>query len=177
DNLFIVVPNLDAPRYTKGTIHVEYEWKPPHCSTCLIFGHSVDDSPKASKRVVNKVDKGMGGSSGADDDDFIKVKKNKSGGINGGTKQFKPISVKPKTQYRPKVNQQTKGVSSKTAVITGNSLKTTSKTNVATSGNGTFFLSNSFEALNFDNLATKEVDSGNKASTSSVRKEGKSSTP
>ncbi|GKB01852.1 hypothetical protein Tco_0829896 [Tanacetum coccineum] len=36
---------------------------------------------------------------------------------------------------------------------------------------------NPFEALNFDNLAIKEVDLGNKASTSGVQKEGQSSTP
>ncbi|GJS18094.1 RNA-directed DNA polymerase, eukaryota, reverse transcriptase zinc-binding domain protein [Tanacetum coccineum] len=54
DNLVIAVPNLDRPGYTKETILVKYEWKPPHCSTCLIFGHSVDDCQKAQKLVVNK---------------------------------------------------------------------------------------------------------------------------
>ncbi|GKD09719.1 RNA-directed DNA polymerase, eukaryota, reverse transcriptase zinc-binding domain protein [Tanacetum coccineum] len=43
--------------------------------------------------------------------------------------------------------------------------------------NDTFSFSNSFEDLNFDNLAIKEVDLGNKASTSGVQKEGQSSTP
>ncbi|GJX79332.1 hypothetical protein Tco_0327481 [Tanacetum coccineum] len=151
DNLVMAVPNLDGPGYTKETIRAEYEWKPPRCSTCLIFHHSVDDCQKAPKQVVNMVDKGIGGSSGADDNGFIEVKKKKSGGINGGTKQFKPILVKPKTQYRLKVNQPTEGVSSKTAHLvckknvstSGNSSKTTSKTNVK-----------------------KSVDSGNKASTS-----------
>nr|GEX75770.1 hypothetical protein [Tanacetum cinerariifolium] len=38
---------------------------------CLVFGHSVEDCPKAPKRVVNMVDKGKGGSSRADDDGFI----------------------------------------------------------------------------------------------------------
>ncbi|GJX22330.1 hypothetical protein Tco_0226775 [Tanacetum coccineum] len=49
------------------------------CSTCLIFGHSFDDCPKAPKRVVNKMDKVKGGSFGANDEGFIKVKKKKSG--------------------------------------------------------------------------------------------------
>ncbi|GKB99261.1 hypothetical protein Tco_0985398 [Tanacetum coccineum] len=151
DNLVMAVPNLDGHGYTKKTIRKEYEWKPPRCSTCLIFLHSVDDCQKAHKQVVNMVDKGMGGSSGADDNGFIKVKKKKSSGINGGTKQFKPVLVKPKTQYRLKVNQPTEGVSSKTTHLVG-------KKNVSTSGN-------SSKTTSKTNVA-KSVDSGNKASTS-----------
>nr|GEW81647.1 zinc knuckle CX2CX4HX4C [Tanacetum cinerariifolium] len=111
--------------------------EPPRCGTCLIFGHSVDDYPKSPKRRVNMMDKGNGGSSGVDDEGFVIVKKKKSCGNDGGTKNFKPISMKPKTQYRPKVNQSTKGGDS-----------------------------NSFEALNVDDSVTGEVESGNKASTS-----------
>ncbi|GJW90421.1 zinc knuckle CX2CX4HX4C containing protein, partial [Tanacetum coccineum] len=68
NNLVMAVPNLEGTGYTKETIRVEYEWKPPRCSMCLIFGHSLDDCPKAPKRVVNKMDKGKGGSSKADDE-------------------------------------------------------------------------------------------------------------
>ncbi|GJX73315.1 hypothetical protein Tco_0311910 [Tanacetum coccineum] len=124
----------------------------------------------------------MGGSSRDDDEGIIKVKKKKSGGINRGTKKFRPISMKPKTQYRPKVNQPTEEVRPKTApsvgkknVLTaGDSLKTTSKTNASTSINGIFYLSNSFEALSVDNPGTEEV---NKTSTSGVQEEGQTSTP
>nr|GEU97409.1 RNA-directed DNA polymerase, eukaryota, reverse transcriptase zinc-binding domain protein [Tanacetum cinerariifolium] len=76
NNLVMVVPNIDGPGYTKETIRVEYEWNPSRCDTYFIFGHSVDDCPKAPKRVVNRVDKDKGGSSTADDDGFIEVKKN-----------------------------------------------------------------------------------------------------
>nr|GEU28619.1 ribonuclease H-like domain-containing protein [Tanacetum cinerariifolium] len=127
------------------------------CSMCLIFCHPIDDYPKATKRVVNKMDEGKGGSSGADNEGFTEVKKKKSGGNNGGTKNFKPGSMKLKNQYRHKVNQSIEGVSPKTAPFVGN---------------GTFSLSNSFEALNVnDDLVNEEVESGNKASTSSVQKE------
>ncbi|GJT44181.1 zinc knuckle CX2CX4HX4C containing protein [Tanacetum coccineum] len=57
----IVMPvlNLEGSGYTKETIHIEYEWKPPYCSSCLIFGHSLVDCPKVvPKRVVNQKDKG-----------------------------------------------------------------------------------------------------------------------
>ncbi|GJT03947.1 hypothetical protein Tco_0838409 [Tanacetum coccineum] len=73
NNLVMAVPNLEGPEYMNETIRVEYKREPPRCSTCLIFGHSVDNCPKAPKRVVNRVDKGKGGSSGADDDGFIEA--------------------------------------------------------------------------------------------------------
>ncbi|GJQ93718.1 hypothetical protein Tco_0004857 [Tanacetum coccineum] len=80
----MAVPDLEGDGYIEETIRVEYEWKPPRCSTCLIFGHSLVDCPKAAfKRVVNSLEKGKGKSSGADDEGFIEVKK--SSGINEGT--------------------------------------------------------------------------------------------
>nr|GEV80802.1 hypothetical protein [Tanacetum cinerariifolium] len=171
----MIVPNLEGTGYTKEIIRVEYEWEPPRCSTCLKFGHSVDDYLKALKRVVNRVDKGKGGSSGADDEGFIEVKKKKSGGKNRGTKNFNPVSVKPKTQYLPKVNHSIEDNNGKKNVSTsGNSSKKTSMTNASTLVNGTFSFSNSFEALNVDDPANEEVESGNKASTSSVQEEWQS---
>ncbi|GJW59211.1 hypothetical protein Tco_0105942 [Tanacetum coccineum] len=77
----------------------------------------IDDCPKASKRVVNRVDKDKGGSSGADDAFIEKVS------------------------------------------TTGNSSKKICKMNASTSGNDTFSLSYSFEALNVDNTIIEEVDS------------------
>ncbi|GJT95391.1 zinc knuckle CX2CX4HX4C containing protein, partial [Tanacetum coccineum] len=89
DNFVMAVPNLKRNRYTKETIHVEYEWKPPHCSTCLIFSHSLVDCPKAApKRVVNSMEKGKGQSSGVDDEGFIEVKKKKFVGNNGDFYRF-----------------------------------------------------------------------------------------
>ncbi|GJV79503.1 putative ribonuclease H-like domain-containing protein [Tanacetum coccineum] len=85
DNLFMAVPKLKGIGYTKETIRVEY-----------------------------KMDKGMGGSFGDDDEGFIEVKKKKSGGNNGGNKNFKPDSVKPKTHCRPKAKQSTEGATQKT---------------------------------------------------------------
>ncbi|GKD47904.1 primary amine oxidase-like protein [Tanacetum coccineum] len=65
DNLVMVVPNLEGNRYTKETIRIEYEWMPPRCSTCFVYGHSLVDCPKAVlKRVVNSIDKGNGQTSG-----------------------------------------------------------------------------------------------------------------
>ncbi|GKB29394.1 hypothetical protein Tco_0868795 [Tanacetum coccineum] len=98
------------------------------------------------------MDKGKGRSSMADDEGFVEVKKKKIVGNIGGNKNFKPVLVKPKPQYRPKAKQSTD------------------------LSNGTFSVSKSFEALNVENSVSEEVETGNKASTSSVQEEGQSST-
>ncbi|GJY45976.1 hypothetical protein Tco_0435039 [Tanacetum coccineum] len=82
DNLVMVVPNFEGNGYTKETIRVEYEWKPPHCCTCLIFSHSLNNCPKAPKQVVNKMDKCKSGSFGADSE------ASKSSGVGYGTKSL-----------------------------------------------------------------------------------------
>nr|GEZ97041.1 protein ESKIMO 1-like [Tanacetum cinerariifolium] len=112
DNLVMVVPNLEVTGYTKETI--------PH------------------KRVVNMMDKDKGQTSGADDDDFIKVKKKKSSGNNEGTKNFKSVSTTP---------------------FVGTNTASTSRYNKESPSNkgSVFSLSNSFEALDVDNSINEEV--------------------
>ncbi|GKB12630.1 hypothetical protein Tco_0846553 [Tanacetum coccineum] len=83
DNLVMDIPNLEGNGYTKETIRIKCKWKPPHCSTCLIYGHSLVDCPKAApKRVMTNIDKGKRQTTGADDEGFIEVKKKKSCGNN-----------------------------------------------------------------------------------------------
>nr|GEU74946.1 hypothetical protein [Tanacetum cinerariifolium] len=47
DVVTIGVPSLTGDDFTKETIHVEYEWRPPRCYLCKIFGHVHDDCPKS----------------------------------------------------------------------------------------------------------------------------------
>ncbi|GJY29099.1 hypothetical protein Tco_0404866 [Tanacetum coccineum] len=101
---------------------------------------------------------------------FVKVKKKKLDGNNGGNKSFKPVLAKLKPQYLPKAKQSIERENQKTTPSVG-------KKSVSTSGNGTFSLINSFEALNVENSVSEEVETGNKASTSSVQKEGQRCTP
>ncbi|GKB17495.1 hypothetical protein Tco_0851418 [Tanacetum coccineum] len=69
DNLVMVVSNIERTGYTKETIHVEYVWNCPRCSTCLLFCHSFDDCSKdAPKQVENRMDKGKGQIPRADDE-------------------------------------------------------------------------------------------------------------
>ncbi|GKB11547.1 retrovirus-related pol polyprotein from transposon TNT 1-94, partial [Tanacetum coccineum] len=42
------VPNEDGISHTREVIKVEYEWRPPRCTDCKVFGHSHD---KCLKRV------------------------------------------------------------------------------------------------------------------------------
>ncbi|GJX35824.1 sodium/hydrogen exchanger 6 [Tanacetum coccineum] len=53
ESITIGIPDLDGPGYIKETIRVEYEWKPPRCSTCNIFRHMCETWPK--KVVINLV--------------------------------------------------------------------------------------------------------------------------
>nr|GEX94278.1 hypothetical protein [Tanacetum cinerariifolium] len=50
DVVTIGVPSFTGDDFTKETIHVEYEWRPPRCDLCKIFSHVNDDCPK---RVVS----------------------------------------------------------------------------------------------------------------------------
>ncbi|GKF02147.1 hypothetical protein Tco_0029070 [Tanacetum coccineum] len=51
DVITIGIPSLTVEGFTKETIRVEYEWRPPRCDTCKIFGHTIDGCAK--KVVVN----------------------------------------------------------------------------------------------------------------------------
>nr|GEX96367.1 zinc knuckle CX2CX4HX4C [Tanacetum cinerariifolium] len=54
DVVTISIPSLTGDGFTKETIHVEYEWRPPRCDICKIFGHVHDHCPKkvASPPIV-----------------------------------------------------------------------------------------------------------------------------
>ncbi|GKD31177.1 hypothetical protein Tco_1241955 [Tanacetum coccineum] len=42
----MLLPSLTGDDFTKETIRVEYEWRPPRCAECKIFGHVHDHCPK-----------------------------------------------------------------------------------------------------------------------------------
>ncbi|GJY62887.1 hypothetical protein Tco_0464347 [Tanacetum coccineum] len=144
DYLVMVVSNLEGNGYTKETIILS-----------------------TSGNLL--VDKGKGKTPVADDEGFIEVKKKKSGGNNDGTKNF-TISVKPKSQYRPKAKQSTDETSNspKMTPFVGTNKALTSGYDKESSSNkgNTFSLGNLFEALNYENLIIEEVATGSMATTS-----------
>ncbi|GJU24121.1 zinc knuckle CX2CX4HX4C containing protein [Tanacetum coccineum] len=46
DVVTIGIPSLTRDDFIKETIRVEYEWRPPRCDICKIFGHVHDHCPK-----------------------------------------------------------------------------------------------------------------------------------
>ncbi|GJU79346.1 hypothetical protein Tco_1276416 [Tanacetum coccineum] len=51
DTLVIYVPMLDGNGSMMHNVKVEYEWKPPRCGTCSVFGH---DGVLCPKRAINE---------------------------------------------------------------------------------------------------------------------------
>nr|GEV90505.1 RNA-directed DNA polymerase, eukaryota, reverse transcriptase zinc-binding domain protein [Tanacetum cinerariifolium] len=50
----MAVPIIDGEGYTKESMVIEYEWKPPWCIDCYVFGH---DSLECPKHVVEECPK------------------------------------------------------------------------------------------------------------------------
>ncbi|GJS90844.1 hypothetical protein Tco_0773480 [Tanacetum coccineum] len=69
--MVIAIPNLEDNGYTRETVTIEYEWKPPCCTQCKIFGHVIENCPHIvemdnegfqtsttnTKKKVNEVEK------------------------------------------------------------------------------------------------------------------------
>jgi len=91
ETLMVAIPGMDENGYTKESIEVEYEWKPPKCSRCLVFGHSIEGCPLNPKqeatqnKITQKVDK----------DGFTEVSS------KGKKKIGQPFKPKQKFEYRP----------------------------------------------------------------------------
>ncbi|GKE19225.1 RNA-directed DNA polymerase, eukaryota, partial [Tanacetum coccineum] len=54
DTIIVSVPKFSGEGFTTSTIHVEYEWAPPRCSECKVFGHVLDDCPK---KIISDISK------------------------------------------------------------------------------------------------------------------------
>ncbi|GKA49472.1 hypothetical protein Tco_0742545, partial [Tanacetum coccineum] len=66
--------NVDGSSKVTDTLEsvgldIEYEWRPPRCSTCSIFDHTNDKCPKLHKVVSTKYDGNEG---------FVEVKRKKN---------------------------------------------------------------------------------------------------
>ncbi|GKE19659.1 hypothetical protein Tco_1427236, partial [Tanacetum coccineum] len=158
DIVTIGVPSLNEDDFTKETIRVEYEWRPPRSDICKIFGHVRDHCPKkvasppivtTSNVVTPTVEK--------TNDDFQTVgkkkKKGKSKSTNGG--QFVGPTTKQNVRYEPKasINAPNKG-----ATNVGNASNSSSmlKNSGNYANNDNITSSNSFSALNIDDEKEEE---------------------
>ncbi|GJS09004.1 zinc knuckle CX2CX4HX4C containing protein [Tanacetum coccineum] len=126
----IGIPSLSEDDFTKETIRVEYEWRPPRSDTCKIFGHVHDYCPK-------------------------KVRKGKSKSTNGG--QFTGPSVKHNVRYEPKA---TTSAPKKGTTYVGYTTQLTPmlKTTGNSSKKDNLSMSNSFPALNEEEDEDEDVE-------------------
>ncbi|GJX67941.1 hypothetical protein Tco_0303668 [Tanacetum coccineum] len=46
DNIVMAMPKINREGHYICNVHVEYEWKPPRCATCKVFGHIHEECPK-----------------------------------------------------------------------------------------------------------------------------------
>nr|GFA03091.1 zinc knuckle CX2CX4HX4C [Tanacetum cinerariifolium] len=159
DVVTIGIPSLYGDGFTKETIRIEYEWRPPRCDLCKLFGHVHDHCSKkvvsppiltTSNVVTPTVEK--------TNDGFQTVGKNKkmkgkSKSTNGG--QFAGPSVKQNVRYEPKANESApkKGVTNVgNTSLSSSMLKTTGKS----SKKDNLSMYNSFSALNDEENNDKE---------------------
>nr|XP_043615889.1 uncharacterized protein LOC122587788 [Erigeron canadensis] len=90
NELSIAIPEMNGAGYTKELMKVEYEWKPPRCSHCCVFGHLTDQCPKCVKAPASKKEALI-------DEDGFQMVKNK-----GKSKEvFHPRKPKHKLVYVP----------------------------------------------------------------------------
>ncbi|GKE63636.1 RNA-directed DNA polymerase, eukaryota, reverse transcriptase zinc-binding domain protein, partial [Tanacetum coccineum] len=58
DNLVMAMPKITREGHYTCNVRVEYEWKPPRCSSCKVFGHMHEECPKntgvGEKKTVKK---------------------------------------------------------------------------------------------------------------------------
>ncbi|GKD05540.1 retrotransposon protein, putative, ty1-copia subclass [Tanacetum coccineum] len=46
DNIVVAMPKITEEGHYTCNIRVEYEWKPPRCALCKVFGHNHEECPK-----------------------------------------------------------------------------------------------------------------------------------
>ncbi|GJY39712.1 nucleotide-binding alpha-beta plait domain-containing protein [Tanacetum coccineum] len=173
----MTVPNEDELGYTREVISVEYEWQPPRCDYCQIFGHSYDKCPKIVREPIT-----FATTMEKQSDRFTEVKSKKNKGKKAENQQPNSrhiggiqLSKHKPSFYRPKpVTKSTHGNAA--------SLKPTEYGDASTShakhGEHSSPMSNYFDVLNtlaeeeeggFPKPAcTQETSKANKPSSSMV---------
>ncbi|GKB68838.1 putative reverse transcriptase domain-containing protein [Tanacetum coccineum] len=82
DNIIMAMPKITREGHYTCNVSVEYEWKPPRCSSCKIFGHIYEECLK---------------NTGAGEKKTVKKPSQTSRGVPVGPK----MGFKPQKEYRP----------------------------------------------------------------------------
>nr|GEV67174.1 hypothetical protein [Tanacetum cinerariifolium] len=105
----ISIPSLTREDFTKETIRVEYEWRPPRSDECKIFGHVHDQCPKkvVSPPIVatsNVVNTSTVVNPTVENDGFQVVGKKKGKPKTSNSGQFVGHSIHQNLRYKPKAS-------------------------------------------------------------------------
>nr|GEW68171.1 zinc knuckle CX2CX4HX4C [Tanacetum cinerariifolium] len=154
----IGIPSLTGEDFTKKTIQVEYEWRPPKCDVCKIFGHVHDQCPnKVVSHSIVTIFTIVTPTVELLNYGFQTVGKKKKKGKPKSTNssQFVGSSVKHNVRYEPKATtNQPKKVA--TAVCNASKLSSKSKSSGTSSKEGNVTTSNSYSALENDEYEDEE---------------------
>ncbi|GJT73461.1 hypothetical protein Tco_1032747 [Tanacetum coccineum] len=82
DNIVVAMPTITREGHYTCNVRVEYEWKPPRCSSCKVFGHVHVECTK---------------NTGAGEKKTVKKPSQTSRGVPVGPK----MGFKPQKEYRP----------------------------------------------------------------------------
>ncbi|GJZ40399.1 cytokinin dehydrogenase 3-like protein [Tanacetum coccineum] len=82
DNIVVAIPRIQEEGHYTCNVRVEYEWKPPRCSSCKVFGNIHEECPK---------------NTGAGEKKTVKKPSQTSRGVPVGLK----MGFKPQKDYRP----------------------------------------------------------------------------
>ncbi|GKA04460.1 hypothetical protein Tco_0683580 [Tanacetum coccineum] len=82
DNIVVAMPKITREGHYTCNVRVEYEWKPPRCSSCKVFGHIHEECLK---------------NTGAGEKKTVKKPSQTSRGVPVGPK----MGFKPHKEYRP----------------------------------------------------------------------------
>ncbi|GKA89116.1 hypothetical protein Tco_0810928 [Tanacetum coccineum] len=82
DNIVVDMPKIMREGHYTCNVRVEYEWKPPRCLSCKVFGHIHEECKK---------------NTGAGENKTVKKPSQTSRGVPVGPK----MGFKPQKEYRP----------------------------------------------------------------------------
>ncbi|GKB66738.1 hypothetical protein Tco_0928150, partial [Tanacetum coccineum] len=85
ENVIMAIPLENGEGYSKEDIRVEYEWKPPTCSDCRVFGHHTEKCPQ---RPIERAPVVVDTTVEENNDGFVKV---------GNNQNLRYQPVKPKS--------------------------------------------------------------------------------
>ncbi|GJX65410.1 putative reverse transcriptase domain-containing protein [Tanacetum coccineum] len=146
DNIVVAIPKLVGEGFYTCNVRVEYEWKPPRCTGCKVFGHVQDECPKNKvSDVVKNMKKLSQPHRGVSVGPKVGFQPTKQGYLDVVKNMKKPnqtprgVPVTPKVGFKP-AKQVYRQVSKKNNVSTsGNKKKDVEPTKEANSSGSSFW--------------------------------------